>query len=522
MAQFHLIRRNRQQFNTKPQNALGRSSNAGDRVRTLRRTLSRSLWASPAPMWTRILLAIIAVIVVATGAFVAYAWEPALAPVQTPDPASFDAGLKQRGTDLARLGNCNVCHVGVGDARQDGKAFAGGRALPTPFGTIYATNITPDPDTGIGSWSEGTFARAMHEGVDQQGRHLYPAFPYDHFTKLSDDDVKALYAFLMTREPVAAKTPANELPFPLNIRLAIAGWKLVFFHKGRFQPDANHDEAWNRGAYLADAVAHCGACHTPRNSLGARQQHRTFAGGSSEGWDAPALNAESPTPVPWNADSIFAYLRNGSVPLHGAAAGPMIPVVRNLAQVPEEDTRAIATYVASIAGTPTPERQRRADELIAKLNQRDREAVGHGAPPGAGAAPGREAAERSGAGRDTAARETVGLSGTSQQPASPIFAGACAQCHSETRPHGAAGAINLSLSTAVNLPDPRNAIRIVRDGLHPPAGERGALMPGFADVFSDAQIAELLAYVRARFSSAPAWSDLDGRVRRIGEGKDNS
>ncbi|MFL4979469.1 MAG: c-type cytochrome [Xanthobacteraceae bacterium] len=435
-------------------------------------------------MWTRLLLALVVVLLLAGTGFVMWAWEPAIALTTPPDASSFGPELKERGAELARIGNCNVCHAGRN------KAFAGGRALPTPFGTIYATNITPDPETGIGRWSEAAFARAMREGVDQQGRHLYPAFPYDHFTKLTDDDVKALYAFLMTREGVRAETPANELPFPLNIRLTVAGWKLLFFRQGRFNPDAARDEAWNRGAYLAEAVGHCGACHTPRNSLGAEEKHRAFAGGSSEGWHAPALNAQSPAPVPWSADSLFVYLRSGFEPLHAAAAGPMMPVVRNLEQVPEEDVRAIALYVASTIGPPTPERQHKADELIAKLNR--------------------------------SSRETVGLGSAGGEGRSAVFAGACAPCHSETRTRGAAGTINLALSTAVNLPDPRNAIRIVLDGSDPGAGRRGPSMPGFADVLTDAQVVELLKYARARFTTLPAWSDLEARVRRIREGKDQS
>src|SRR5215216_2672487 len=177
-------------------------------------------------MWTRLLLALVVVLLLAGTGFVMWAWEPAIALTTPPDASSFDPELKERGAELARIGNCNVCHAGRN------KAFAGGRALPTPFGTIYATNITPDPETGIGRWSEAAFARAMREGVDQQGRHLYPAFPYDHFAKLTDDDIKALYAFMMTREPVRAETPANPLPFPFSMRALLAGWKLLFLERG--------------------------------------------------------------------------------------------------------------------------------------------------------------------------------------------------------------------------------------------------------------------------------------------------
>jgi len=433
-------------------------------------------------MWRRILFVVLIMTVLGAAGFVAWAWEPALALNPPPDRSSFDRELVQRGAELAAIGNCGVCHTTAG-----GKPFAGGRPLPTPFGTIHATNITPDPKAGIGQWSEAAFERAMREGVDRAGRHLYPAFPYDHFTRLTDEDVKALYAFMMTRDPVRVTAPANDLAFPLNIRLSVAAWKLLFFHKGRRQLEAGHDATWTRGAYLADAVAHCGACHTPRNALGAQKRGQDFAGGSSEGWHAPALNAQSPAPVPWTADSLFTYLRSGSAPLHGTAAGPMAPVVHNLGGVPEDDVRPIAVFIASVAGPPSPERQRMADELIQRLSN----------------------------------PETVGLAADGQ-PGAAIFAGACATCHSETRLRGAAGAINLALSTAVNAPDPLNAIRIVLDGIGPAQDRRGPLMPGFSGALTDGQIAQLTGYVRAQFSTQPAWRDLETTIRRIREGKDQS
>src|SRR5262249_8616806 len=157
-----------------------------------------------------------------------------------------------------------------------------------------STNITPDPITGIGHWSEAAFVRAMREGVDIDGDHLYPAFPYDHFTLLSDEDARALYAYFMTREPVRATPPANKLTFPFNIRALMAAWKALYFTPHRYQPDASQDAAWNRGAYLVDGVGHCGACHTPRNSLGAEKKHEALAGGEVGGWNAYAIDRTSP------------------------------------------------------------------------------------------------------------------------------------------------------------------------------------------------------------------------------------
>src|ERR1700757_304886 len=185
-------------------------------------------------MLRKALLAIVIAIVIVGGAAAALAWRPAIDPVRRPAVGNFDAALVKRGGELAAIGNCATCHTVPG-----GRAFAGGLAVPTPFGTIYSTNITPDERTGIGSWSEEAFRRALWEGVDRAGRHLYPAFPYDHFTLLDERDVRALYAFLMTRAPVTATAPANQLPFPLNVRPLLAGWKLLFLRTGRYQPDPN-------------------------------------------------------------------------------------------------------------------------------------------------------------------------------------------------------------------------------------------------------------------------------------------
>src|SRR5690348_6401495 len=178
-----------------------------------------------------IAIIVVAICAVAVGAAFLLAWRRPIEPITPPDPKSFDAALVQRGAQLAAIGNCNTCHTAPG-----GKSFAGGAGVPTPFGTIYSTNITPDTQTGIGSWSEAAFRRSMREGVDRAGRHLYPAFPYDHFTLITDDDNRAIYAYLMSREPVHAAVPANDLRFPFNLRVLLAGWKLLFLHQGVYQP----------------------------------------------------------------------------------------------------------------------------------------------------------------------------------------------------------------------------------------------------------------------------------------------
>ena len=234
--------------------------------------------------------------------------------------------------------------------------------MATPFGVIYSTNITPDPETGIGTWSEAAFRRAMHEGVSRDGSHLFPVFSYDHFTKLSDEDVRALYAYFMTRTPVHAPARPSGIPFPFNIRYLQAGWKLLFFRPGRFEPDAEKSAEWNRGAYLALGLSHCGACHTPRNLLGAEKPGDAYGGAVIDNWVAPPLTAANPAPAPWTHEELYDYLRTGASKLHGTAAGPMFPVVQGLGALPDSDIRAIATYFADRrqgggpAAVPSPAR----------------------------------------------------------------------------------------------------------------------------------------------------------------------
>ena len=288
-----------------------------------------------------LLIAALPAVLVAAAVFWANR-HPEIAPVAPPGEGAFDTALLRNGEALAGIGACAVCHTA-----DRGASFAGGLALPTPFGVVYSTNITPDADSGIGSWPEAAFRRAMREGVDRRGRHLYPAFPYDHFTRVTDEDIHAIYAYLMAQEPVAFAAPENELRFPFNIRMLLAGWKLLFLETGEFEADPNRDEEWNRGAYLAEGVGHCGACHTPRNVFGAVSRELAFGGGEAEDWHVPALNADSPAPVPWSQLQLVNYLFDGWDAEHGIAAGPMAPVVNHLYDQSEDDVFAMAAYIES-------------------------------------------------------------------------------------------------------------------------------------------------------------------------------
>ncbi len=409
---------------------------------------------------------IVALVAVGAVAAFAIAWRPAIAAIDQPSPQSFDLALVKRGRELAAIGNCGNCHTVDG-----GRDFAGGVPVPTPFGTIYSSNITPDAETGIGRWPEAAFRRAMRSGVDRDGRHLYPTFPYDHFTNVSDEDDRALYAYLMTRQPVHAPARANQLSFPLDQRFVIAGWKLLFLHGGTYRSDSAKSAEWNRGAYLVEGLAHCGACHTPRNALGAERASSPFAGGDVDNWHAYAINAQSQAPVPWDADALLAYLRDGWHPDHGVARGPMAEVVSNLSQVPDGDIRAIATYMAGVFGAPSPDRKRRGEEVLAQVKSAPAQAS------------------------------------SSEAAGAAIYAAACATCHETKRPLPYGG-VNLALSTALSSPDARNAANIVLSGVRPVEGERSPIMPGFADSMNDAQISALLDYLRARFSNQPAWTGV--------------
>ena len=435
----------------------------------------------------RAILTALAVLVVLAVGFYVYAFHSAIDPLPTP-PTNFDAQQVKRGEVLAAIGNCSTCHTIPG-----GKAFAGGREIPTPFGAIYATNITPDVETGIGRWSEAAFRRAMRQGVDRQGNHLYPAFPYDHFTLVTDEDNKAIYAYLMTRAPAHNTAPANALSFPFNIRLAVAGWKLLHFREGPFQPDLNHSAQWNRGAYLAEGLAHCSACHTPRNALGAEDKGKAYSGALVEGWWAYAIDKSAPAPVAWTEDALFQFLRRGWHEAHGLARGPMSPVVENLSAVPEEDVRAIANYVASIAGPPTPEQRQKGEALIAQ--------------------------ER----RPTTASPTADVlavpsTDSGNGPGRTIYASACATCHESGRPLPYGG-LPLGLSTALNGPNAYNIINVILFGLPPAPGEGSPMMPAFHGSLTNAQIADLLRYLRRRFTDKPAWGDLEKDIADARSGR---
>ena len=407
--------------------------------------------------------------------FLAYAWHPAIADITPPAASSFSAEQVERGRIVAAEGYCAECHT-----RTDlggGPEFAGDYQMKTPFGAIYTSNITPDPQTGIGKWSEEAFRRAMHRGISRDGGNLIPAFPYDHFTKMTDQDISDLYAYMMTRPAVHLTHRPNELPFPLNIRLLQAGWKLLFFKQGVYQPDPTHDALWNRGAYLAEGVAHCGSCHTPRNLMGAEKSGSTYDGAVVDGWIAPPLNANNPTPTTWNEDELYAYLRNGVAPLHGSAGGPMSPVPhRFLSTVPEEDVHAIAHYFAFVDNAAVRAKHDK-DALALAMNQ-----------------------------------SSVDLTHPVVDPDAKLYQGACAGCHYNSAPTPASGRPELALNNALWLDEPTNLYQAILRGFTAEEGQAGVVMPSFYNALSDKDMARLAAYLRRTRTTLPPWTDLEKKA----------
>ena len=406
--------------------------------------------------------------------------------VAPPAPAIFDRPLVRRGELLAALGNCAACHT-----LRDGAPYAGGVPIPTPFGTVHGTNITPEPETGIGAWSEVAFRRALREGVSRDGHLLYPAFPYDHFTHLLDADIHALYAFVMTRDPVRFEPPANRLRFPMQFRPLVAFWNALYLDEGPLPPQASQSAEFNRGAYLVQALAHCAACHSPRNGLGAERPDAYLAGGDVEGWHATALNDKSPSPVPWTVQALADYLRTGLVADHAIAAGPMQDVVYNLAHADAADVQAIAAYIHAQMGSPTPQRQAREAASRKKAAQEALAAVQPSSAAGA-------------------AGEAVLALGAA------VYETSCATCHDLGRELSSNTALRLPLAVALHLPDPRNLIHITRRGIEPPDGEPGRWMPPFEGGLTDEQLTALVVWLRRQATDAPPWPDAARTVKESG------
>ncbi len=427
----------------------------------------------------RILLSVvaIAVVVLAVGIWfvrgpgpMAFAEGPkvALADYRGADPTGVPAALAQaslveRGAYLARAADCMVCHTSEG-----GKQYAGGLAFKLPFGTLYSTNITPDKETGIGDYSDQDFLNAVHRGIRRDGARLYPAMSFTSYTYMTDADALAIKAYLFSLPPVRAAAPVNTLAFPFNQRWSLVFWSVLFNPDTRFEPDTAKSPEWNRGAYLAEALAHCGECHTPRNLAFGLDNRKKFAGAVTAGWRAFNISSDKQTGVgAWRDDDLVSYLSIGHAAGHGTASGPMGEAVdRSFSQFAPEDIRAVVAYLRSVPAIASPDLP-------------------------AAPAPAAPASHKDGGDASNARGKMV-------------FEGACVSCHGWTGESPVSPFATLTGAWAVNDPGATNVAQIVISGTgrHTPAG--AVSMPAFGNAYSDDEIAAVANYVTARFGARPS------------------
>jgi mono/diheme cytochrome c family protein len=404
-------------------------------------------------MMRRVLIALL-VLLAAACAWVVSAWPRAeIIPSRSPAAWAATPDNIARGAYLARAGDCLACHTARG-----GAAYAGGRAIDTPFGRLYGPNLTPDATTGLGAWSADEFWNALHNGVARDGRLLYPAFPYPHYTKITRDDADALFAFLASLPPVRQPNQPHELRFPYNSQLALAGWRLLYFRPGVHAEDQARPAEWNRGAYLVEGLGHCSACHSSRNAFGA--SGGGLSGGliPTVGWYAPSLTSSSEAGLgQWEVPHIVQLLRTGVSP-QGAVFGPMAEVVgQSLQHLSEPDVRAMAVYLKSLPATPDQRRP---------------------APP---------------------PPEDVMKLGRQ------LYENNCVDCHGADGRGSGTAYPPLAGNRALTMEEPVNAIRIVLNGGFPRStggNPRPYGMPPYSPVMSDAEVAAVVTYVRASWGNA--------------------
>ena len=388
----------------------------------------------------------------------------ALAAYRGPDPTGAapelrDADIVARGRYLAQVADCQVCHTAPG-----GAPYAGGLAFKTPFGTIYSPNITGDAATGIGGWSDAEFLRAVHKGVGKHGEQLYPAFPFEAYTLMADEDVLAIKAYLLSLPKVRAQAPPNALRFPFNRRELVWFWATAYSPNQRFRPRPNRSPEWNRGAYLVEGLAHCGDCHTPRNLAQALDNRRKFAGALIQGWRAYNITPDRASGVgEWSDDDLARYISGGHVPGRGSPSGPMAEAVAGgLSALTPSDLRAMVAYLRTVPARgsleqPAPSRKAASD--LPKVMPAHYDVRGR-----------------------------------------MIFEQACATCHGWSGQSPLSPQASLTGVRAVNDASGANVAAIVIAG-QPSSGGQLA-MPAFGAAYSDSEIAAVANYVTARFGAA--------------------
>lgn len=346
------------------------------------------------------------------------------------------------GKYIARLADCGACHTQIG-----GTPFAGGRVISTPFGTVTSPNITPDPHTGIGNWTDEEFYRAVTDGIGRHGEYLYPAMPFTSFTKMTRSDVLAIKAYLFSLKPVHAPQKPNHMEFPFDIRWTLFVWRTLYFNSGVYRPDASRSVEWNRGAYLVEGPGHCGACHSPRNIMEATETQHSLAGGRDGAWLAPNISTNPRWGIGnWSMGTIVTFLKTGAHVPEGVAFGPMAEVVHDsLRYISIADLQAIAVFLKS-----APERTSNPrDQVVSASNLRN---------------------------------------------GSKLYLENCAKCH-QADGNGFPGAIpNLAANASVTSERPDDTIDIVLRGQHG-IGTYGT-MPHFAAALGDQEIADITNYLR--------------------------
>lgn len=395
----------------------------------------------------RAILAVIAVVAV-----IALAYPVARGIAQSSSPQDF--AQIEHGRYLTTLADCVACHT----RKEDGKPFAGGRPIETPFGIIVSPNITPDLQTGIGNWTDDEFDNAMRRGIRRDGTRLYPAMPYPYYAKMSRDDVKAIRAYLMTLEPVRNPVVANQLPFPFDIRMSMLAWDMLFFAPSEFKPDPDKSAEWNRGAYLVTGPGHCGACHTPKNFLGGDKSAQALQGSQVQGWFAPNITGDKTRGVgAMSDDDIAKLLRTGHNAMT-AVGGPMGEEVADAStHFTDADLKAIAVYLKSLPGSGEP-------------------------PPAA-----------------------VAQNDPQMQAGQAIYRDVCSACHAidgSGVPHLFP---SLAKAPQVRAPDPTSGIRVVLRGMRSVATDAEPTAPGmpsFSRQLNDAQVAAVLTYIRNSWGNA--------------------
>jgi mono/diheme cytochrome c family protein len=385
------------------------------------------------------------------------------------DPTGVPAELKgasliERGEYLARAADCEVCHTAEG-----GVPFAGGRAFVLPFGTLYSTNITPDKETGIGSYSDANFLDAIHKGIAPGNEKLYPAMPFPSYTYMTDADAGAIKAYLFSLKPVHAPDRENTLSFPFNQRALMGVWALLFNPDQRFEPRTQRDAQWNRGAYLVEAMGHCGECHTPRNLMQALDQRQKFSGTVQAGWRAYNITSDPKSGVgAWSEADLAHYLALGHADGRGTATGPMGEAVdHSLRYLTQSDVTAMVTYLRSVSGIATTDLPE----------------------PKSNPAP---------------ASFAEGVAANVDSRGKAVYAGACAGCHDWTGVSPVIPYATLTGVRSVNDPTATNVVQVILSGAHRHTADAGATMPAFGSAYSDAEIASLANYVTARFGAQPS------------------